>query len=143
MCSQLTRKRLDKRSKILKRPSPPPPGGRSAAPGGDAERAARFHVMFETFKASKRLSESEEAIARVERRVTALEIQWTDTLDRLKTMMGRILKERARTEAARDSSPNLSLSDEDVPAGSSSLSQSQEAINQRILARRNRMRSTQ
>ena len=93
----------------------------------------------------KKPPDSEERFITLERRLKALEVEWMDTLDRLKSMMGRIVKDRQRAEAARADSPpeQLSLSDEDVAAGHSSLSQTQEAINQRILARRNRMRSTQ
>jgi phage shock protein A len=101
----------------------------------------RATALFERFKVEKRVKEQEEALARVERRLTALEIQWSDTLDRLKTMMGRILKERGRTEAARVAMGEQEehLSDEDVASGHNSLSQRQEQINQRILARRNRL----
>jgi hypothetical protein len=97
--------------------------------------------MFETFRASKRLTEQEEAMSRVERRVTALEIQWADTLDRLKTMMGRLIKERSRTEkAAENLAPGSSESDqlETVEPGGHGFTPGQMAAQQRILARRNR-----
>lgn len=96
--------------------------------------------MFESFKAAKRLTEAEEAIQRIERRLTALEIQWTDTLDRLKSMMGRILKERSRTQQAAERMEEMQpqLSDEDIAAGHNQMSQRQHEINARILARRNR-----
>jgi uncharacterized coiled-coil protein SlyX len=95
--------------------------------------------MFDSFKASKRLTEQEEAMSRVERRVTALEIQWADTLDRLKTMMGRLLKERQRTErAAAEMEETPHVSDEEVAAGNTWTPKQIEA-QQRILARRNRM----
>jgi hypothetical protein len=97
--------------------------------------------MFESFKLSKRLSEEEEAMQRIERRVTALEIQWADTLDRLKTMMGRLLKERQRTEkAAAQIAPEASETDE-MEAGEaipSGWTPAQIAAQQRIMARRNR-----
>ncbi len=101
--------------------------------------------MFETFKTAKRLTEHDDALLRVERRLAALEIQWGDTLDRLKTMMGRLLKERQRTErAAAEISPEDReghLSDEDVSAGMNHVpgwSPRQQEAQQRILARRNR-----
>ena len=96
--------------------------------------------MFEALKSAKMLREHEDALARVDRRLTALEVQWMDTLDRLKQMMGRVLKERQRAEHARGESEQVQsqLSDEDISAGHSSLNQRQASINERILARRNR-----
>ncbi len=83
-------------------------------------------------------------MSRVERRVTALEIQWADTLDRLKTMMGRLLKERARTERAAerlgDSEENNAGEMVTEPSNPSGMTPGQMAAQQRILARRNRMR---
>jgi hypothetical protein len=98
--------------------------------------------MFDTFKVSRRLKEQEEAMERVERRLTALEIQWTDTLDRLKTMMGRLIKERARTEKASEIiAPGSSESDasDNSDAGGHGWTPAQLTAQQRILARRNRM----
>jgi len=97
--------------------------------------------MFDRLKCDKRLSEHDDALARVDRRLTALEIQWTDTLDRLKTMMGRVLRERQRAEASRGdrtAEEQASLTDEDVASGHTTMNQRQAAINERILARRNR-----
>ncbi len=101
--------------------------------------------MFDRLKATKRLDEHDEAIARIDRRLTALEVQWMDTLDRLKQMMGRVLKERQRAEHARaETTPEqMQLSDEDVAGGHTALSQRQQAINERILARRTRTGGTQ
>ena len=101
--------------------------------------------MFERLKIDKRLQDHDDAIARVERRLTALEVQWGDTLDRLKQMMGRILKERQRAEHARADMDQgqTSLTDEDIAGGHTSLSQRQQSINERILARRNRAGGTQ
>jgi len=95
--------------------------------------------MFERLKVQRRLDDHEEALARVERRLAALEIQWGDTLDRLKSMMGRILKERARTEAARDEMEPEALSDGGAGSGVAGLSSRQAQINAQILARRNRL----
>ena len=103
--------------------------------------ALRRHLlMFDRLKIDKRLQEHDDALARVDRRLTALEVQWMDTLDRLKQMMGRVLKERQRAEHARgEAQPEqMELSDEDVGAGHTNLNQRQAAINERILARRNR-----
>jgi hypothetical protein len=97
--------------------------------------------MFERLKLSKRISEHDEALQRVERRLTSLEIQWGDTLDRLKTMMGRLLKERARTEKAAENfaseSPENDAQEVSEPGGHG-WTPAQLAAQQRILARRNR-----
>jgi hypothetical protein len=98
-------------------------------------------MLFRTFKLSQRLSEQEDAMQRIDRRVTALEIQWTDTLDRIKTMMGRLSRERLRNEKtlekiAPGSTETDDLeTDEALPQG---WSPTQIAAQQRILARRNR-----
>lgn len=100
--------------------------------------------MFDGLKVRKRLLEVEEECSALKREMTRLQVEWTDTLDRLKSMLGRIVKDRARAEAARTPSPDqLSLSDEDVASGHTNLTQTQEAINQKILARRNRTRPMQ
>jgi len=99
--------------------------------------------VFDRFKIDKRLTDHDEALSRVERRLSALEVQWLDTLDRLKQMMGRVLKERQTAQRMRDQiePPQEQLSDEDVASGHTAMSQRQETINQQILARRNRLRS--
>lgn len=97
--------------------------------------------MFEALKAAKRLTEVEDGMSRMDRRLTALEVQWGDTLDRLKTMMGRLYKERTRQDrVANYASPEgpANLSDEDVAAGISSLSPRQQEISAQIMARRRR-----
>lgn len=100
--------------------------------------------MFDSLKLRKRVLEVEEELGAVKKQLNSISLEWADTLDRLKSMLGRITKDRARAEAARGPSPEqLALSDEDVAAGHSSLSQRQETINQQILNRRNRMRGTQ
>ena len=103
--------------------------------------------MFEALKLRKRVLELEEEISRLDRGLKNLEIQWGDTLDRLKSMAGRVYKERARAERAREEvEPEAHLSDEDVAGGQASLpgmSARAIAANQAILARRNRMRTPQ
>jgi len=65
-------------------------------------------------------------------------MEWLDTLDRLKSMVGRIVKDRARAEAAREElSPDLPGPPEP------GLSTRQASINEQILARRNRLKGTQ
>ncbi len=93
--------------------------------------------MFEHFKVEKRLTTVEIDVAELQRRVTSLEIQWGDTLDRIKTMMSRLTKQQRRQEAAELTEPEH-LTDEEVADGHMNLSQRAQEINNRILARRNR-----
>ena len=100
--------------------------------------------MFDGLKLRKRVLEVEEELGAVKRQLAGIQTEWLDTLDRLKSMMGRIVKDRARAEAARAESPSPEgLSDEDVAAGHTSFSSRQDTINAQILARRNRLRGTQ
>jgi len=105
----------------------------------------RHSAMFEALKTAKKLRDHDEALERVERRLTALEVQWMDTLDRLKQMMGRVLKERQTAQRHREAMGETQeqLSDEDIAGGHSRMNQRQEEINAQIVARRARMRGTQ
>lgn len=95
--------------------------------------------MFEYFKLSKRLSEVEDALIDLKRRLTSVEVEWTDTLDRLKRMMGRINKDRQRAEAANPSEPLDTAEGDGTPeAVAGTLTARAREINARILARRNR-----
>ena len=109
-------------------------------------RAGRSPIrMFETLNLRKRIGEHDEALERVERRLKALELEWTDALDRLKTMMGRVLKERQTAQRLREEAQptQTTLTDEDVAAGHNAMGTRQQQINEQILARRNRQRGTQ
>src|SRR5229473_1251656 len=54
--------------------------------------------MFERLKLTKRLEEHEDRLSTAERRLNALTMEWADTLDRMKRMMGRLSKDRQRIE---------------------------------------------
>jgi hypothetical protein len=99
-------------------------------------RGGAAPAMFERLKHAKRQDAFEERLSRAERDLNAIKIEWLDTLDRLKRMMGRVVKERARVESA-DPEPSH-LSDEDISGGAVSLSDRAREANARILARRNR-----
>jgi hypothetical protein len=92
--------------------------------------------MFESFKMRTRLKDVEEGLEQMQRQFKRQEIEWIDTLDKLRTMMGRIVKDRERAERARaevEPSPSEAPSEEVQP---NSMSPRQNAINERILARR-------
>ena len=99
-------------------------------------RGGAAPAMFDRLKHAKRQDEFDERLSVAERKLNQLTIEWADTLDRLKRMMGRVIKERARTEAAEPE--NGHLSDEEISSGVSTLSDRQRIANERILARRNR-----
>lgn len=90
----------------------------------------------------KSTPDHEERLTACERQLRALQVEWMDTLDRLKSMMGRIVKDRARAEEARGSS-QIPLDEPTPDTPGSSLSARQLSINERILARRNRLGSAQ
>lgn len=94
--------------------------------------------MFESFKTARALRDHEERIELVERHLKALKIEWADTLDRLKTMMGRLIKERARAEKAEGAmeAAGVELPPESENGG---LSDRQAEINAQIIARRRRL----
>lgn len=94
--------------------------------------------MFESFRVSRRLKDLEESFESLDRRLKALEVEWADTLDRLKRMLGRIVKERANAEKLNPAREEGHLTDEQIGSGQTSLSDRQAEINARILARRNR-----
>lgn len=86
-------------------------------------------------KARARLDELEERCAKLQREFHQLEIEWADTLDKVKRMMQRVAKraevvERAEREESDGEVPTV----ESGPVLSGRLAQ----INRQILARRNR-----
>ncbi len=99
--------------------------------------------MFERLKATRRLSEMEERLGAVERSFKAMQLEWQDTYDRLRTMMSRIVK-RVQTGHLPIEPPPETDAAADATAGNgpaaSSLSERAQKINAVILARRNRMR---
>lgn len=86
--------------------------------------------MFDSFRVKRRLGEVEEALAKVKRDFSALELEWTDTLDKIKRMMGRVAKRAEVVEKAEEGEEAIQL---DRPPG---LSQRQASINAQIIARR-------
>jgi hypothetical protein len=93
--------------------------------------------MFDRLKHAKRQDEFEERLSLAERKLNALTIEWADTLDRLKRMMGRVVKERARTEAASPEEPESVTETEDgIPLNR--LTPRQQAAQAAILSRRTR-----
>ncbi len=92
--------------------------------------------MFERLKLTKRLEEHEDRLSTAERRLNALTMEWADTLDRMKRMMGRLSKDRQRIEEIQPT-PDETLGESET-ATTPSLSQRQQLVNARILARRNR-----
>jgi len=88
-----------------------------------------------------RLTKLEESFEKLRRQMVGLELEWTDTLDRVKRLMGRIAKraelvERAETPP-QQGAEGLDV-DGDTPTLGPSLSPHQLTVQQRILARRNR-----
>ncbi|SRR5713101_7932835 len=90
----------------------------------------------------ERLAKLEESFEKIRRQMAGLELEWTDTLDRVKRLMGRIAKRAELVERA-ETPPQQGAEgfEGDSQAASNlgpSLTPHQLSINQRILARRNR-----
>jgi hypothetical protein len=95
--------------------------------------------MFDGFKTRQRLKDVEEALETVQRHIKRLEIEWADTLDKLKSIVGRIAKDRERAEKARIESPSPELPQEANGETTPGLTARQATIQQQILARRRHM----
>src|SRR5260370_39549308 len=94
--------------------------------------------MFDSIRLGKRLTDVEERLSTAERRLNAMSLEWTDNLERMKRMMGRIAKDRSRVEQIEPSGDYQGhLSDEEVSNGAVTLSQRPLQANARILVRRN------
>ena len=94
--------------------------------------------MFDSFKTRQRLSEVEEGLEKLRRQFAQLDVSWMDTLDKLRTMMGRIVKDRERAERARAEMPDVEAAGVEPTPEANSLSTRQQQINAAILARRSR-----
>lgn len=88
--------------------------------------------MFDAWKWKKALSEVADEVDTLKRRVHTMEVEWMDTLDRLKRMMGRMVKERARAEAAQ---PDVEVAEHGELPPTSSI----DPISANILRRRSRI----
>jgi len=99
--------------------------------------------MFDSFRRRKEPPELEERVTTAERQLKALQVEWMDTLDRLKTMMHRVIKERQRAVEARGEEISPALPEDSTGNSESSggLSPRQAEINAQILARRHRVRT--
>ncbi len=89
------------------------------------------------FRENRRLDRLEERFDELGRRLNALEMEWNDTYDKLRKTMGRIVKDRARMEAATEGEPQSTQ--EANPGTTHSgrlLSPHQMSIQQQILRRR-------
>lgn len=108
-----------------------------------APRATAIPHVLKLFQSRKEPPDFDERLTTVERQLKALQVEWMDTLDRLKTMMHRVIKERQRAVEARgdEISPALEGTEVETPGKSGNLSARQLQLNEQILARRNRMRS--
>ncbi len=90
----------------------------------------------------ERLTKLEESFEKLRRQMAGLELEWTDTLDRVKRLMGRIAK---RADVVERAEAQTHVGAGEIEAGDSAgsnpgpqLTPSQLSIQARILARRNR-----
>lgn len=89
--------------------------------------------MFEALKHHKRIASVEEAVERLERAMRAMELEWSNTYDKLRMVVAKLAKREQP----------LPPVDPVAPPSPSNLTSRAHAINEQILARRNRLRSTE
>jgi len=92
--------------------------------------------MFGSLKALKRIESLEERFEKVERKIGSLELEWIDTLDRIKRLMGRVAK-----RAEVDARPEPSNDGADGSASGGAVTPQLDPVSARILARRRHLLS--
>jgi hypothetical protein len=102
--------------------------------------------MFERFSHRRRLNELEEAVAKLQRDVSRLDLELTDTLSKLRSLMGRVVKREALAQEREDAMMGISPKGESpsshphgpepVPGSGGNLTPRQREIQQQILRRR-------
>lgn len=96
--------------------------------------------MFDGFKGLRRINEHQERIEKLERNLHALELEWENTYDKVRHMMGRIAKRAALVQNADTDQSTLGETVTSVPALTSphfsGLTERQRAAQMQILARR-------
>src|SRR5229473_8105837 len=99
--------------------------------------------MFERFSHKKKIMELEEAVTKLQRDFTSLEMSWLDTQHKLKSILGRVVKSEAlagkeREDAMMGIPPGAPSSGPHGPGSGNNgmLSDNQKKIQQQILRRR-------
>lgn len=92
------------------------------------------------FGASKAISDLQDRVAKLERTLSGIEMDWSDTYDKLKRLVGRYAKERSKIESLQQQDPvNGENAEVEAPTSRSLLTPRQHQIQQQILQRRARM----
>lgn len=93
------------------------------------------------FGRSDAIRSLEERVAKLERTLSGIELDWSDTYDKLKRLVGRYAKERSKIESLQQNDPVDGAGDagSTAPAPHSLLTPRQHQIQQQILQRRVRM----
>lgn len=94
--------------------------------------------MFEHFSNKRRIEQLEEDFGKLRREFSALQLEWLSTLDKLKSVMGRMVKREALSQEKED----LLMGTPPEPANGqlSTLSPRQRIIQAQIEARRERLK---
>lgn len=102
---------------------------------GETTRVAHPLMFFRLLNDIKKMRNVEDRLEALERSMKSLDMEWSETYDKMRVMMMKIAKRAERLEHEQpDSAPASPESGE----ATTSLSGRQHEINQRILARRNR-----
>ncbi len=100
-------------------------------------------MFWQTQRTNRRLKQLEDGMENVERALKRIQLEWEDTYDKLRVLMQRIVKRAQRIEELQESPPERQpengAGEAEQEPSASSLSGRAAEINQRILARRNRL----
>lgn len=105
-----------------------------------------YHMfgLSQTEKLKKRVEECEETLRRIEHAFKMLEVQWTETYDKFRTLNWRVAKRVRALEGLENDSAKAEETPhggEDAASGAASaFSPSQQKAQQQVLARRSRNR---
>ncbi len=102
-------------------------------------------MFWQQQRTTRKLKELSEGVETLERSMKRIQLEWEDTYDKLRVLMQRIVKRAERIEQEHRSVAVEERAEGEVPEtpSGSSLSPRLQEINDRILARRNRMRAAQ
>jgi hypothetical protein len=92
--------------------------------------------MFEHFSLKRRVAELEEAFGKLQRKQSALDLEWQNTLDKLNQIVGRINKRSALISQEKEDALMGKETQDLVPESAVPLSPRARLIQEQVLSRR-------
>lgn len=121
---------------------------RGSCASGATLPGARGVFFFKKNYEMRRIDDLDERVGKLEREIRRIDLEWTSTYDKFRSILARIAKRSERLASseepviAESQGATPTLTSDGGPL-SSGLSSRQHTINEQILARRNRTRATQ